>query len=139
MKRWFVMLAFVLAVQGEAAEAPLVAHDAWVRATPPGVDRSAGYLVLENMGDAPVRVAAAHCEGAARTMLHETERLPDGRERMRHVESWTVPAHGALALAPGGRHLMLMRLAHPLREGETIACTLLTDRGRLAVRFAVRR
>ena len=139
MKRWLMMLAFVLTAQGEAAEAPLVAHDAWVRATPPGLDRSAGYLVLENPGDAPVRVAAAHCEGAGRTMLHETVRLPDGRERMRHVQGWTVPAHGALALAPGGRHLMLMKLARPLREGEVVVCTLLTDRGRVAVRFAVRR
>ncbi len=139
MKRWFVMLAFVLAVQGEAAEAPLVAHDAWVRATPPGVDRSAGYLVLENPSDAPVRVAAAHCEGAARTMLHETVRLPDGREQMRHVQGWDVPPHGKLVLAPGGRHLMLMQLARPLREGDAITCTLLTDRGKLTVRFAVRR
>ena len=138
MKRWLMMPALVLAAHARAAEAPLVAHDAWVRATPPGVDRSAGYLVLENPGDTPVQVAAAHCEGAARTMLSGNIALVLGREQMRHVQGWDVPPHGKLVLAPGGKHLMLMQLARPLREGDAITCTLLSDRGRLTVRFAVR-
>ena len=35
-----------------------------------------------------------------------------------------LPAGKAVDLKPGGYHLMLMDLAHPLREGESIPVTL---------------
>lgn len=42
-------------------------------------------------------------------------RLPDG---------FDIPAGGSVALAPGGKHVMLMNVKQPLIEGESIAITL---------------
>jgi copper(I)-binding protein len=57
-------------------------------------------------------------------MLHETTLSTDGVARMGHVPALEIPPGGAATLTPGGHHLMLMDLAAPLREGETVALIL---------------
>ncbi|MBD0274830.1 MAG: copper chaperone PCu(A)C, partial [Acetobacteraceae bacterium] len=48
--------------------------------------------------------------------------------RMRAVEVIEVPAGQTVTLRPGGLHLMLIGLALPLREGETVPVTLRFER-----------
>lgn len=43
---------------------------------------------------------------------------------MRNVKFLEIPARGRLELKPSGKHLMLLSLKRPLREGETIPLTL---------------
>jgi copper(I)-binding protein len=43
--------------------------------------------------------------------------MQDGVMRMRAVEAVEVPAHGQVALEPGGLHVMLIGLKAPLEEG----------------------
>ena len=54
--------------------------------------------------------------------LHQTVRQ-DGMMRMDAVEHLAVPAGGAVALDPGGFHLMIMGLKRPLKVGETVDLT----------------
>ena len=49
-----------------------------------------------------------------------------------------IPAHGSVALAPGGYHLMFTHLAHPLVKGETVKATLRFEHaGPVDVTFSV--
>jgi copper(I)-binding protein len=43
---------------------------------------------------------------------------------MSHVDSAEVPAHGTLAFAPSGYHVMLEDAPKPLKIGSTIPLTL---------------
>jgi periplasmic copper chaperone A len=49
-----------------------------------------------------------------------------------------IPAHGSVGLSPGGYHIMLTHLAHPLTKGDTIKATLNFEQaGPVAVEFKV--
>ncbi|WP_062226980.1 copper chaperone PCu(A)C [Aureimonas frigidaquae] len=96
----------------------------WSRATAPGARVGAGYLTITNSGAAADRLLGASSPRAESVEIHvmstqggmmQMDALPDGLE---------VPAHGSLALAPNGYHLMLVDLPTPLAEGETIPLTL---------------
>jgi copper(I)-binding protein len=47
-----------------------------------------------------------------------------GMMQMREVDAIEVPAGGSVELKPGGYHIMLLELAEPLVEGESVALTL---------------
>ena len=59
--------------------------------------------------------------------------------RMRPVRGGlAIPAGGAVALKPGGYHLMFMGLKRPLKKGERFPVTLrFQTAGTLKVQFAV--
>jgi copper(I)-binding protein len=118
--------------------ASLVAHDAWVRAVPPGATATAGYLVLENGSDREYRLTSVEADGIARVEIHETS-MQDGVMRMRPVDAIPVPAGSNVALSPGGQHLMLFADSLP-REGDTVTLALRFDDGTaLTVEAPVRR
>jgi len=47
---------------------------------------------------------------------------------MDHVARLDIPAHGAVSLSPGGHHIMLMQLAHPLKRGDSFPLTLIFEK-----------
>ena len=71
---------------------------------------SAGYLVLHNNTDEPMRITGATSPQFGLVEIHET-RIEDGISRMRQLEELVVPARGSVTLERGGKHLMLMRAA----------------------------
>jgi len=110
-------LANAEACDGLQIEAP------WVREPPPGAGAVAAFMTLRNTGAQPLLVDSVSAEGYGMGMLHETVRDGD-KVSMRHRHAVTVPAGGALALAPGGLHVMLMRPATAPRAGDAVALTL---------------
>ena len=61
---------------------------------------------------------------AIRTELHETRAAANGRGMtMAALRSVAVPANGAIAFAPGGRHLMLFDINPGIRAGGSITLT----------------
>lgn len=116
--------AVVLALVGLAAHAgdgPTVS-DAWARATPPGVEVGAAYLVITG-GSRPDRLVGATSPRAAMVHLHDVTES-EGVARMRSVEAVPVPAGAKVTLAPKGLHLMLMGLDAPLIAGQSFPLTL---------------
>jgi copper(I)-binding protein len=118
----------VLAPVGRAADAPparstVGAEGAWLRATPPNATVAAGYLTLVG-GARAARLVGARSERAARVEIHATLEQ-DGMLSMRPVAGVDVPAHGRVALAPMGTHLMLVGLAAPLLAGQRVRLILL--------------
>ncbi|HSV00888.1 MAG TPA: copper chaperone PCu(A)C, partial [Roseiarcus sp.] len=63
----------------------------------------------------------------------------NGVSEMRAVkDGLDIPAHGSVALSPGGYHIMLTHLKHPLTKGETIKATLdFEHAGAIPVEFEV--
>lgn len=115
-------LALVLfTAAAQAGDAPVVS-DAWARATPPGVDVGAAYMVIRG-GDRADRLVAASSERATMVHLHTVEE-DGGVAKMRAIEAVDVPAGQRVTLAPKSTHLMLMGLDGPLVAGQTFGVTL---------------
>lgn len=123
------LLVSVLALAPESVAAAaqsaddIVVRDAWVRAARAGVRSTGGYLEIENKSSHPVQLTSVVVEGAGIVELHVSNMVND-RMSMRHVTTLTIPARGRLSLAPGGAHLMLLKLEAPLAEGTTTSMTL---------------
>jgi hypothetical protein len=113
--------------------------DAWARATPPMATVAGGYLTVANDSAADDRLLRIESKIAKRIEIHEM-RNDGGVMRMRQIsDGLPLPAHGQLALKPGGYHLMLMGPAHALVAGETFKATLVFEHaGKLPATFTVR-
>ncbi|MBP1472693.1 copper chaperone PCu(A)C [Frateuria sp. MAH-13] len=110
------------------------AANAWIRVMPASLP-AGGYVTLRNEGDQPAVLDGASSAAYASVMLHESS-TDTGMGRMRMVDRLTVPAHGQVALAPGGYHFMLMSAATPVQPGQTVQVTLhFADGSTLATDF----
>jgi len=96
-------------------------YDAWVRTTTNDV--SAAYFRVENGGDADtlVRVTSGI---SSMVQLHEMVTEGASSKMQEKPGGFPVPADGTLELKPGGFHVMLMNLAEPLKEGDTVELEL---------------
>ena len=110
----------------------------WARATPPTAESGGGFLAITNTGTTPDRLIAVKSPAAAKVEIHEMK-SENGVMEMREITGGlAIPAHGSVGLAPGGYHLMLTHLAHPLTKGDTIRATLAFERaGPVEVEFKV--
>ncbi|SEI48311.1 copper chaperone PCu(A)C [Frateuria terrea] len=98
------------------------ASDAWIRVMPANLP-AGGYVSLRNDGDQPAVLDGASSAAYGSVMLHQSS-TDTGMGRMRMVDSLTVPAHGQVALAPGGYHFMLMDAGKPVQPGQTVQVVL---------------
>lgn len=106
----------------------LVISDIAIRATAPGMSATAGYLTIANHGMKADRLVAVKADFAEKSMIHEMTNV-DGIAKMRHVIGGVeVPAHGNVALEPGGLHLMFMGLKDTLAVGQTLSVTLVFEK-----------
>jgi copper(I)-binding protein len=113
-------LAAPALAQGVAVEQP------WTRAAPQGGVGGA-FMTLRNTGTTEDRLLAVTSPLAGTVELHETRRDGDVM-RMRPVDTIPLPAGAAVALAPGGLHVMLIGLQKPLAAGERVPLTLRFER-----------
>ena len=115
--------AFALAASAAQAADVMVMHP-WARATPAGAQVGAAYATIENKGAAADRLVSATADIADHVEIHEMS-MADGVMKMRQLTGGLeLPAGKAVELKPGGYHLMLIGLKHPLKVGETIKGTL---------------
>jgi copper(I)-binding protein len=115
----------------------LSVENAWVRAIP-GAAVAAAYMTLHNGGPNAVRVTGVRSALAGHAMIHET-RLENGVSTMRPHEPLEIAAGASVTLEPGGLHVMLHDLAHPLAAGEQVPLELLLEGGgRIEVSARVR-
>lgn len=95
--------------------------DAWCRASLPGAAAAACYVTLTATGED--RLVGAETVAAARTEIH-TMSMAGGVMRMRPLDGLDLPRGRAVALRPGGEHLMLISPTAPLQAGDTVTLTL---------------
>ncbi|GAA1012009.1 hypothetical protein SMCF_1664 [Streptomyces sp. F-3] len=99
-------------------KAELSVHSAYIP-QPVSDSLAAGFLTIENKGDAADRLTSVTSADAGQVTVHETV---DGT--MREAGPLTVPAHGRLVLESGGHHLMFEKLKRRLRQGQTVTVEL---------------
>lgn len=126
-------LAPALACAGEVS-----VSQAWLRMVP-GDGPLAGYLVIHNNSNRPLVLRGASSPDFGHVMLHQS-RIEDGQAKMRAVDEGVRIAPGAaLAMQPGGYHLMLMHRRHALAPGDSVDIELsFAKHAPLMVRLAVK-
>ena len=123
-KTLILSIAMLAALTSMAASADVRVENAWSRATPPGIDRGAGYMTLHNAGDETRTLTGANAEGAKRIEIHESREV-DGQMRMEALPDGVTLEPGAtVELAPMSIHLMIMGLDKRMARGETFLLTL---------------
>ncbi len=125
-----LVLALSAALSGQ--ETPLAIHRIWIQAVPPTVSDTAAFMTLTNSGKTPLRLVGASTPVAAMVHPMVTTAKGAGSHAMMGMENTSaleVPAGGALVLAPGGNHLMIMGLKRELKPGESVPLTLMIEPG----------
>lgn len=114
----FAALAALCAGAHAYAAGAITAQNAWVRWLPNQLP-AGGYVTLVNTGDKPVDLVDVDSPDYGMAMLHQT--VSNGStQKMVMVDKLTVPAHGSVAIAPGGYHLMLEDASHKIMPGSTV-------------------
>lgn len=123
-------------VAGGEAIAGLTVEGAWARTSPMMASAGAAYMTLTSATDDAVVGASVDPSVAGTVELHETKMADTGdmtattaegmapAMEMVPVDEIALPAGEAVALEPGGLHMMLLDLAAPLEVGTTIQITL---------------
>jgi periplasmic copper chaperone A len=115
-------LALGAAFPAGAAAQGMQVVDAWSRPTPPGMDVGVAYFTIRNAGrsDRLLRVSSPVAKIAE---LHVTA-MKNGVMKMEGLASVDVGSRALVAFEPSGRHVMLMGLKRPLKEGDVFPLTL---------------
>ena len=121
-----------------AQEPSIVIRDPWLRATPKGAPVIGGYATITNRGTSPERLVGASLPVASGAKVH-TMTMDNGVMRMRALDGGLPIAPGAtVTLSPGGTHLMFGAPTAQVREGTSLAGTLVFEHaGAVPVTFAV--
>ena len=144
MRRFLFLSALTMSLAGctpwaGQAVGELRLDEPWARATPPGSSVSGGFLTIRNLGSSDDRLVSASTSAAAEVQIHEMS-TDGGMMRMRQLEDGlAIPAGAAVALQPGGYHLMFMRPKRPFQDGDVVMATLTFEHaGSVEVSFQVR-
>lgn len=125
------------------AAASVDVTNAWARITAPTAKQGAVYMAIAAPEGDTLTSASVPTSIAGKTELHETtgggsetvnpdemtpEQMAAQMKQMRLVDSIEIPAGETVMLKPGGYHVMLLELADPIEEGETVPVTLEFER-----------
>jgi copper(I)-binding protein len=95
----------------------------FARATPPGAKAGGVFVTIENTGPQADRLLRVSTPMAGVAELHAMS-VDAGVMRMRGVAALDVGPGEKLQLKPGGYHVMLSDLRHPLQIGDKFPLTL---------------
>ena len=121
VRSFCVSIAGILLVagchRGGQADGP-GAEAAWVRLPAVAGRPAAAYFTLRG-GPAPERLAGIESPSVQGAELHQGGMM-DGMMTMRPMNGVDLPAHGRVAFAPGGDHVMLFGVDPALKPGGTM-------------------
>lgn len=102
-------------------------------------DVAAGYVVIQNNTKKDDRLIAVKSEIASDIVLHDTK-IEDGNVKMIHLHHGIpIPAGETVKLMPRHKHIMLMEVSQPLKNGEEYEMILVfLNEGEISVTFDVR-
>jgi copper(I)-binding protein len=123
-------------VAGMAADAGLTVEKPWARPAAVG-QMGVIYLTVRDTG-APDRLVGVKTPVADDAQLHVSQ-MSGNMMQMRPVDAIPLAPGQPIVLAPGGYHIMLMGLKHPLKEGDTVPVTLMFEKAGAVSATAVQR
>lgn len=119
-----IIAAAMLAGMSTAAIAQVSVTEAWVRATVTRQSATGAFMRITAQQDA--RLVDVRSPIAKTAELHEMS-MENNVMKMRSVTGIALPAGQSVELKPGGYHIMLMGLAQPVSEGDTVPLTLVVE------------
>ncbi|WP_454692269.1 copper chaperone PCu(A)C [Achromobacter aloeverae] len=143
LRKYVLAAALALAAHGAAHAHDFKAgaieiDDLWMRATAPGQSVGGGYMEIDNDGKQADRLLSITSPIADSVEMHET-RTENGVSSMRATGPVTIPPDSEIKFAPGGYHLMFLKLKQPLKQGDEVPATLVFEHaGAVDVRFKVK-
>jgi copper(I)-binding protein len=127
----------LLTACGNKKHPDFVARDAFVRTTP--MKTSAGYVIINSKKATDDALVGVTADWAGKIEIHNVTQTADGVMEMAAVDKVAIPAHGKVALRPGGLHIMIYDLKEPLNVGDTRKATLQFEQAQpLEVTFKVK-
>lgn len=97
------------------------ADNAWARASVQGQQATGAFMQLT--AKEPLRLVGVETPAAETGEIHEMKMEGDVM-RMRQIEGLNLPQGQAVALKPGGYHIMFQQLKAPLQDGSEVPVTL---------------
>lgn len=116
-------LAILINCGGSGTPNGIAISNAWVRPTLTADGTTAAYMLIKNYTAQDDELLSASSNVAARIELHETMQM-NGMLSMESRRTLAVPAHGQLALSPGGAHMMLLGVKQELKPGDQVPLLL---------------
>lgn len=110
-----------------ASEGGMTIIAAWSRATAPGAPAAVVYMRLANQSNLTVTLESIETPIAAWARIHRSVSR-EGVVKMTPIDKLSLAPGERLEFEPGGLHVMLMELRHPLVEGETFPITVTFSR-----------
>ncbi|MCW1403239.1 copper chaperone PCu(A)C [Novosphingobium sp. MW5] len=129
-----VSALFVAGCSGQDAEIPKTTAEGVQVLEPrmvlPIVKDSPGavYFNLVNDSDKAKKVMSIDVAGTDMAMIHDTIET-GGRSSMQMAQNVVVPAHGSMAFAPGGRHVMVTGIKGEIKAGVNTVLKINFDDG----------
>lgn len=121
-KSMFIGATLATSLLSAFAADPIDIQNGWVRATVAGQSATGAFMTLTAKQDAKLVSVSSPVAGVAE--VHEMKMDGDVM-RMRAVQGGlSLPAGQAVALKPGGYHVMLMDLKSPVAKDTTVPVTL---------------
>lgn len=120
--RAFLALGLLAATLAGCDKAELTASDAVVRLPAVPGRPGAAYFTIHGGAQATTLLSVS-TPGAIRTEIHEMKHEGD-MMTMAPLRDVAVPAGKAVALKPGGKHVMLYDIAPTVRAGSTVPLKL---------------
>ena len=118
-KQTLFMMAALVAL---GAQAQTTVAEPWIRGTVPQQKATGLFASITSAKGGKLVSASSPVAGVVE--IHEMA-MEGNLMKMRALPSGLdLPAGKAVALKPGGYHVMLMELRQPLKEGETVPVTL---------------
>jgi periplasmic copper chaperone A len=118
-----VFIAGLLVMGTSFAQTPEIdIKNAWVRTTVPGQSATGAFLTITHKNGAKLVRAASPAAGV--TEIHEMKMEGDIMKMRALPQGLELPAGKAVALAPGGHHIMLMDLKAALPKDALVPITL---------------
>jgi copper(I)-binding protein len=117
------ILALITLAMSATAMADNVRVDTpWVRATAPGQKVAGGFMTLT--ADADMVLVGGSSPISKHIELHYM-RMEGGVMEMREMKEIRLPKDKAVALEPGGLHVMFIGLRKPITEGQKVPLSLI--------------
>jgi copper(I)-binding protein len=109
----------------------------WTTVTHGGLRTAAVYVTFVNDGPKADKLLKVSSPAAQMAMIHANIKTGDVMS-MREQDGIDIPAGKTVELKPGGMHIMLMGVDHPLKNGEMLPLTLtLANEGEVKVEVMV--
>jgi copper(I)-binding protein len=119
-----LLLLASLPLAAQLACAQTAVKDPWVRGTVAQQKASGAYMQLTSTQGG--KLVSARSPVAGVVEIHEMA-MDGGVMKMRAIPGLDLPAGKSVELKPGGYHVMLMDLKQQLKEGDTVALTLVVE------------